>query len=143
MDLTQILGASQAPNLQRFSLYLPDSDRDNAPVPRLEEWIEAAMLVFADVNGGTTRLPLAQGIWKPENCGATVREATTIVYSFIRDTDRFERGVERLAVFAHTFGKHANQGEVMVEFSGEVSGRGFVSRAYFIEAYPKAGESPF
>jgi hypothetical protein len=28
----------------RFSLYLPDSDRDNAPVARLEEWIETAML---------------------------------------------------------------------------------------------------
>ena len=72
-----------------------------------------------------------------------MREATTIVYSFIRDTERFERGVEKLAVFAHTFGKHANQGEVMVEFSGDVPGRGYVSRAYFIEEYPKAGERPF
>lgn len=143
MDLGEILGAAQAASLQRFSLYLPDSDRDGAPVPRLEEWIEAAMLIFAEVNGGATRLPLAQGIWKPEDGGATVREATTIVYSFIRDTERFERGVEKLAVFAHTFGKHAKQGEVMVEFSGDVLGRGFVSRAYFVEDYAKAGARPF
>lgn len=143
MDLRQILGAAQAASLQRFSLYLPDNDRDGAPVPRLEDWIEAAMLIFAEVNGGATRLPVAQGIWKPEGGGATVREATTIVYSFIRDTERFELRVERLAVFAHTFGKHANQGEVMVEFSGDVPGRGFVSRAYFIENYSRAGERPF
>jgi len=31
----------------------------------------------------------------------------------------------------------------MVEFVGEVPGRGFVSRAYFIEDYAKAGEKPF
>ncbi|HEX9965282.1 MAG TPA: hypothetical protein VGB04_09910 [Allosphingosinicella sp.] len=143
MDLAKILGAAQAASLQRFSLYLPDSDREGRPVPQLEQWIEAAMLIFAEVNGGATRLPLAQGIWKPEDGGATVREATTIVYSFIRDTERFEGGIERLAAFIHTFGKHANQGEVMVEFSGDVPGRGYVSRAYFIADYSKAGERPF
>lgn len=142
MDLGEALGASGLASLQRFSLYLPDSDRDGAPVPQLEQWSAVAMALFADVNGGATRLPMAQGIWKPEG-GAEVREATVVVYSFIRDTARFEANIERLAAFIHTFGKHARQGEVMVEFSGEVAGRGFVSRAYFIDEYPKAGPKPF
>jgi hypothetical protein len=125
---------------------LPDRDRDGAPVRHLEAWIEMAMGVFTDVNGGATRLPLAHGMWKPQSGGKTVREATTVVYSFIRDRARFNANVGRLTTFIHSFGKHANQGEVMVEFSGEVRRRGersFVSRAYFIDEYPKAGEKPF
>ena len=51
--------------------------------------------------------------------------------------------MERLAAFIHSFGKHANQGEVMVEFSGDVPERGFVARAYFVDKYPKAGPKPF
>lgn len=88
-------------------------------------------------------LPPAQGIWKPEAGAEAVREATGVVYSFIRDARRFEAGLPRLTAFNHTFGRQANQGEVMVEFSGEVPGRGFVSRAYFVDHYPMAGPPPF
>jgi hypothetical protein len=147
VGLKEVVGATGEASAQRFSLYLPEKDRDGAPVPRHDEWVEAAMTIFADVNGGATRLPTAQGIWKPET-GAVVREATSVVYSFIRDTGTFEAGLDRLARFIHTFGKHANQGEVMVEFAGEVPAGGegelrFVSRAYFIEEYSKAGAKPF
>lgn len=142
MDLEKALGAGKPATLQKFSLYLPDRDRAGAPVERFEEWQSAAMDLLADLNGGATLLPPAQGIWNPE-AGEPVREATSVVYSFIRDGERFQAGLPRLAAFLHTFGKHANQGEVMVEFSGEVPGRGFVSRAYFIDDYPLAGERPF
>ena len=73
-----------------------------------------------------------------------VREATTsMVYVFIRDGPTFERDIDLLAVFVHILGKRARQGEVMVEFRGEVPGRGFESRAYFVDDYSKAGERPF
>jgi hypothetical protein len=143
VDLGHALGAASLASLQRFSVYLPDSDVDGAPVPQLEQWIAAAMTLFADVNGGATRLPAAQGVWRPESGGREVRETTAVVYSFIRDTARFEANIGRIAVFIHTFGKHARQGEVMVEFSGDVPERGFVSRAYFIDRYEKAGPPPF
>ncbi len=143
MDLGQALGAAELASLQRFSLYLPDRDRSGAPVPDVEKWIDAAMALFADVNEGATRLPVAQGIWKSREGDPIVREATTVVYSFIRDTPRFQANIRRFTVFIHSFGKHAEQGEVMVEFAGEVPERGFVSRAYFIRDYPKAGPKPF
>ena len=129
MELKKALGAKKGANASRFVLYIPDSDAAGKPVPDLEKWKEAALAVFADVNGGATLLPPSQGVWKPEGGGDTVREATSVVYSFIRDRRRFEHGLRRLAIFIHTFGKHAKQGEVMVEFSGEVPGQGFVSRA--------------
>jgi len=143
MELKKALGAKKGANASRFALYIPDSDAAGNPVPDLEKWQEAALAMFADVNGGATLLPPAQGVWKPDDGGDTVREATSVVYSFIRNRRRFERGLPRLAAFIHTFGKHAGQGEVMVEFSGEVPGRGFVSRAYYIDDYVMAGERPF
>ncbi|HEX8639776.1 MAG TPA: hypothetical protein VF704_01330 [Allosphingosinicella sp.] len=141
MDLEKALGAGKPASVQKFSLYLPELDRDGAPVPEIERWIEAALWIFGEINGGATRLPVAQGYWRPSS-GAPVREPTNVVYSYIRD-GRFEANLDRLVRFIHSFGKHANQGEVMVEFSGEVRGRGFVSRAYFIDKYPKAGPRPF
>ncbi|MGA9581767.1 MAG: hypothetical protein WBR13_07350 [Allosphingosinicella sp.] len=142
-DLQGALGASRAATLQKFSLYLPDRDRDGAPVASTEAWHAAAMTLFADVNGGATLLPPADGIWNPDDGGEIVRESTRVVYSFIRDGERFERDFDQLAVFIHSFGKHTRQGEVMVEFSGDVPGRGFVSRAYFVEEFSKAGPPPF
>jgi hypothetical protein len=143
LDLQEALGASRAAALQRFSLYIPDRDRDGAPVESSKAWHAAAMTLFADVNGGATLLPPADGIWNPEYGGEMVRESTRVVYSFIRDGEKFERDFDELAVFIHSFGKHAKQGEVMVEFSGDVPGRGFVSRAYFIDEFSKAGPKPF
>jgi hypothetical protein len=145
MDLEKALGAGKPASIEKFSLYLPERDRDGAPVSDIELWIEAAMGLFGDINGGATRLPVAQGYWKPEG-GEPVREPTNVVYSYIRDDRRFEANLDRLVRFIHSFGKHARQGEVMVEFSGEVRRRGersFVSRAYFIDDYRKAGERPF
>jgi hypothetical protein len=63
------------------------------------------MDLFAAVSGGATLLPSAQGIWKPDGGGEIVREATSIVLSFIRDEKQFNRGLERLTAFIHTFGK--------------------------------------
>ena len=132
MDLEKELGANGAASAQKFSLYIPDEDRHGNPVPNREEWIAAAMRLFADINQGATRLPTAQGIWDPEGPEPPGPEATDVVYSFIFDAARFEANVKRLAVFIHSFGKHTDQHTVMCEFSGEVPGRGFVSRASFI-----------
>lgn len=112
-------------------------------MPRLEQWIEAAMRVFAEVNGGATRLPTAQGIWSPGAGEEPMREASNVVYSFIRDEAVFAANVRRLAAFIHSFGKHARQSEVMVEFAGKDPVRGYVSRAYFVDKYPLAGPRPF
>jgi hypothetical protein len=69
VDLQTALGATAAATATKFSIYLPDSDRDGHPVPQLEQWIGTALALFAEVNGGATRLPVAQGIWQPEGGG--------------------------------------------------------------------------
>lgn len=143
MDLEKELNAKSPPSTQKFSLYIPDKDGDGNDVPHREDWIAAAMRLFAEINRGATRLPTAQGIWDGGEGGPPINEATDVVYSFILDPAAFEAGIRRIAVFVHSFGKHAKQNTVMVEFSGEVPGRGFVSRAYFISDYTLAGPPPF
>jgi hypothetical protein len=142
VNLEKALGTGKPASVQKISLYLPERDRDNAPVPDIEKWIEAAMWLLGEINRGATRLPVAQGYWQPTQSW----EQTHVVYSYIAEQRIFEANLDRLVRFIHSFGKHAKQSSVMVEFSGEV-GRGearrFVARAYFIDEYPKAGERPF
>lgn len=136
MDLQKELGAREAATVNKISIYLPDHDRIGAPVPSIDEWIEAGLSVMAEIAGGATLLPPAQGVWNPED-GETVREDTSVIYSFIRDWPKFAANVRRLRAFLHTFGQQTNQGEVMVEFTGETEG-GFLSRAYYISEYEEA-----
>ena len=142
MNLEEALGAGKPASVQKISLYLPERDRDNAPVPDIEKWIEGAMWLLGEINRGATRLPAAQGYWQPSQSW----ETTHVVYSYVDRPRVFEANLDRLVRFIQSFGKHAKQYSVMVEFSGEV-GRGearrFVARAYFVEEYPKAGERPF
>lgn len=136
MDLGKILGADQAASIEKFSIYLPDRDRDNKKVPDIATWIETAIIKMAEVNGGVTRLPPSTGAWRRDD-GVLVRENTTVLYSYIRDPALFEKQLPVLVRLLHTFGKRTNQGEVMVEFSGGEPGR-YVSRAYFIRKYTQA-----
>jgi hypothetical protein len=141
VNLEKALGAGKPASVQKISLYLPERDSDNAPVPDIEKWIESAMWLLGEINRGATRLPAAQGYWHPTGSW----ETTHVVYSYIGEQKIFEANLDRLVRFIHSFGKHARQSSVMVEFSGEV-GRGaarrFVARAYFIDKYDKAGPEP-
>jgi hypothetical protein len=67
IDLQTALGATTGASATMFSLYLPDSDRDGQPVPQLEQWIDVAMTLFADINGGATRLPFGFHPWSLVN----------------------------------------------------------------------------
>lgn len=124
MNLEKALGAGKPASVQKISLYLPERDNAGDPVPDIEKWVEAAMWLFGEINRGATRLPVAQGYWKPES-GEPVREPTHVVYSYIGKQRIFEANLDRLVRFIHSFGKHAMQN--MVEFSGEV-GRGGARR---------------
>ena len=136
MDLKEALGAREAASSQKFSIYLPDRDSENNEVPGFEAWVDAALALMIDINGGATKLPPAVGVWRSQG-GAETRENTSIVYSFIRDPDGFESGIGQIAAFLHKFGRETGQGEVMVEFEGEQGDR-YVSRSYFIDEYRPA-----
>ena len=78
----------------------------------------------------------------------TIREKTAVVYSFLRKIEEFksEKRTKFFRGLVHDFGRTANQGSVMVEFSGtDLHGQYFLE-AYFVEKYgaevKETGKSP-
>ena len=130
MDLKQGLNASEAASVQQLRLYLPDRDKQNRPVSNIQDWIDAAVALFVEINGGCTALPPSDGAWRTD-AGPVVSERTAVVYSYITDPDEFERQFDKIARFVHLFGKRTGPESVMVEFSGGEEGK-YISRAYFV-----------
>ncbi|WP_439538936.1 hypothetical protein [Sphingomonas sp.] len=136
MNLREALGAKSAATTHKISLYLPDKDCDGKPVEDIEAWIDLAIDLLTKINGGATCPPPCYGTWKTKN-RKVVRENTRIIYSYITNPARFERNINTVRTFLHSFGRACRQEEVIVEFSGEDKAT-FVQRAYFIDAYPSA-----
>lgn len=124
MNLVEALRSSEATSVQKFSIYLPNRDKHNREIESIDIWIGAAVELLTEINGGSTKLPPANGAFKTE-AGEIIREDTVVVYSFLRNPDAFERNLERVAAFLHRFGQVTEQESVMVEMTDG-------HRAYFV-----------
>jgi hypothetical protein len=101
---------------QCVKLYLPHNDRVGNLIPDIEDWIEAAMAVLTDLNGGATKLENLQGMWRSEESGKILTENTTLIYSFVFYPDQFAAKLGELVSFVRKFGRDTNQEEILVEF---------------------------
>jgi hypothetical protein len=133
VDLSRILGASPQPAGERFTIYLPDKDRLGEPVKDINSWIDAALYLLTEINGGATKLAPTTGYWRSPQ-GQTVTEQTTLVYSYYRDPQAFHDRLDEIAAFLHDFGRSTNQGEIVAEIFGE-SQDGFFNRFYSITEF--------
>lgn len=133
LDLAFELGAEALATVEKFSIYFPDCDRHNNPVPDFESWVDQAMLTLTDINGGVTRLPASIGMWNSQT-GTLVKERTTIIYSYLMKPDQFVSRIKEIRQLVHDFGRETNQGEVLVEYAGAADGEAYV-RSYSITAY--------
>lgn len=116
IDLGGMLGVD-AVFPQKFTIYIPDKDRDGNAVPNIDGWIRLAMRLLNHVNGGVSAHAGVSGMWFNKDTGKTVIENTTLVYSFV-DPEKFLRKFGVIRKFLQRFGKETNQGEVVVEFNG-------------------------
>lgn len=134
MDLAKRLGAEDGVSRpQKFALYLPDRDAHNQPVPNMGTWLDEAVTLMTDINGGCTRLPPSKGAWFNRTTTKTVIEDTVVVYSYLFEPEIFEDRFDEIVEFLHTYGRETNQDSVMAEFSGWANtDEGYVSEAYFI-----------
>ena len=133
VNISDVLGASPRPAGERFTIYLPDKDKTGSQVADIGHWIEAALGLLTDINGGATRLAPTVGYWRsPE--GRLIAEETTLVYSYYPDPERFHERLGEIADFLHLFGRETNQGEVVAELFGEADD-GFFNRFYSITAF--------
>jgi hypothetical protein len=134
MDIAKRLGAEDGVSRpQRFALYLPDRDADNQPVENMGAWLDEAVTLMTEINGGCTRLPPAKGAWFNRSTDRIVIEDTVVVYSYLFEPERFEERFDQIVEFLHTYGRETKQDSVMAEFSGWSNPRdGYISEAYFI-----------
>lgn len=134
MDLAKRLGAADGVSRpQKFAIYLPDRDADNQPVESIGRWLDTAVKLMADINGGCTRLPAAKGAWLNEASGRKVVEDTVVIYSYLFRPEQFEERFDEIVEFLHRYGRDTNQDSVMAEFSGwKNDEEGYVNEAFFI-----------
>jgi hypothetical protein len=144
MDIEKMLGADQSVSVVRFTVYLPDRDKDGDPISDLDLWVETLMMLLCQINTGATALPPARGVWQGE--GPIVGEWTVLVYSYVRSLSRFQNEFYRIKAFIDTFGTRTMQEAVFVEWSGEARVRSdggdlslrYLSRAYNVTDYSRA-----
>ncbi|MCO5792824.1 MAG: hypothetical protein HEQ21_08390 [Blastomonas sp.] len=134
MDLAKRLGAEDGVSRpQKFAIYLPDRDADNQPVLNMGRWLDEAVTLMTEINGGCTRLPSSRGAWLNKKTNKTIIEDTAVIYSYLFDPEMFEERFDEIVEFLYEYGRETNQDSVMAEFSGWTSAHGdYVSEAYFI-----------
>ncbi len=111
------IGQASSSHIRRFTLYLPERDREGREVPQIERWVQLACTVLARISGGATHVR-ADGVYLSES-GALIREPLNIIYSIV-DPERFYQKLVVLRAFIQRFGEEANQETVMVEFDSKL-----------------------
>ena len=101
---------------ERFSIYIPDKDRNGERVQQ-KKWIDEALKLLSGINGGATAMPPIRGAWLNKDEDKLIIEEPVIVYSYI-DPDNFPDRLGEVVEFAKHLGRETNQGEVAFEFNG-------------------------
>jgi len=118
-DIGDALGAETVEANRRISLYFPNKDCDGNIIKNIDIYVRAAMRILSDINGGATKLPIADGWWKNPETNLVVEESTVVIYSNIYNIDSFVDNFDSLKKLLHNFGRATKQGAVMVEFFGD------------------------
>jgi hypothetical protein len=128
LNLSEALGAVDAPSVQQLTIFIPNKDKNGKEVKNFHFWVKEAQKILSIIGGGATTMPPADGTWlDPEKDIAKLEklkdedlvwEKTTILYTYIQP-HRFEKNLNLLREFLHRFGRETKQGEVVCEFDGE------------------------
>ncbi len=111
------IGQASSSHIRRFTLYLPERDREGREVPQIERWVQLACTILAQINGGATHAR-ADGVYLNES-GLLIHEPLNIIYSIV-DPERFYQKLLMLRAFIQRFGEEANQETVAVEFDNKL-----------------------
>lgn len=115
-DVAKELGADGDTSEQQISFYIPNKDAHHNPIPDQSIWVDEAIELLAEINGGATAMPPVEGAWFNDD-GEIVKDQPIIVYSFIRPA-AFVAGMPRMREFLHRMGRETKQGEVAFELNG-------------------------
>jgi hypothetical protein len=115
IDIAEVFGSSES-RTQRFSVYIPNKDRNGESVPQ-EQWIDEALKLLSRICGGATEMPPVRGAWLNPETQNLVIEEPVLVYSFI-DPEPFYKHINEIVDFVRRVGTETNQGQMAIEFDG-------------------------
>lgn len=113
IDIAETFRASDARH-QRFSIYVPNKDKDGKPVEQ-EAWAGMAVELLSDICGGATEMPPVRGAWLNRESGTLVVEEPVLVYSFI-EPEPFADRISEVVDLVHRIGRETRQGQMAIEF---------------------------
>ena len=100
LDLPGALGATAGGvSRQILTLYIPNKDRHDREFGTQRKWVLEAAELLAQIGGGVTIMPPAEGGWMDER-GSIVWEHPVLVYTYI-DADAFVEKLPQLRSFLH------------------------------------------
>jgi hypothetical protein len=102
---------------QRFAVYVPNKDRDGAPLEQ-EKWVTATLRLLTDIAGGATAMPPVTGAWRNPVTGAVIIEEPVVIYAYVKPAPFVQR-LPELAAFVRQMGRETNQGAIALEFDGD------------------------
>lgn len=101
-------------------LWIPSADRDGEDLPDQDKWSTAALDLFAELYGGATAMPPADGIWRDEDRGKVIRESPILIHCYVTEEQAHDRKAQgKLGAFCRKMGKETRQGEVVLLIDGE------------------------
>jgi hypothetical protein len=78
-------------------------------------WASAAGRLLAELFGGATKMPPAQGMWLNDKTNEIIVEEVILIHSYARNSHATDEArIRQLANFLHRMGRETNQGEVAV-----------------------------
>jgi hypothetical protein len=131
MQLGKLLRAKDDTSVRdRFTIYIPDRDRHQKAIKDIGTWIDSAVQLMVEINGGCTRLAVAKGHWVTDTKDF-VAEDTTIIYSYLLKPEKFQSDFYRIVEFFHAFGRDTDQDALFAELS-YFDGKSYVQEAFEI-----------
>lgn len=115
LDIAALFGA-QPIHGERFSVYVPDRDRNGEAFPQ-EPWVDEALALLSRIGGGATAMPAVDGVWLNNDTKVLVRERRRVVYSYVIP-EQFLGHRDELVGFVKRMGRETNQGAI--EFDGDL-----------------------
>jgi hypothetical protein len=117
-ELGSVLGAAESASIECLTFYIPSKDASGNDFDQ-RPWIDDALALLAEIGGGATVLPPAEGAWLNPETGLLIKENVVLTYTYV-DPDRFVASLGNVRRFAHRLGRETRQGEVIIEFANRL-----------------------
>ena len=122
LNIKRALGATHPEGASQVVLFIPDLDREGAPIDQ-QYWIEECLRVMGKLFRGATAFPRGRGVWRDDEAGERLlEEQTVMVVSYVDRKLLTTSTLRSLRDFLHRFGRESRQGEVGIVIDSKYYG---------------------